>query len=46
MSGITTRYELGDDHPLVRLCGNLALSIDGTESRMFQPDATWEWIAH
>jgi 2-polyprenyl-6-methoxyphenol hydroxylase-like FAD-dependent oxidoreductase len=36
MSGITTRYELGDDHPLVgRLCGNLALSIDGTESRMF-----------
>jgi 2-polyprenyl-6-methoxyphenol hydroxylase-like FAD-dependent oxidoreductase len=36
MSGITTRYELGDDHPLVgRLCGNLALSIDGNETRLF-----------
>jgi hypothetical protein len=26
MSGITTRYELGDEHSLVgRLCGNLAI---------------------
>jgi hypothetical protein len=36
MSGITTRYELGDEHPLVgRLCGNLTLSINGTETKLF-----------
>jgi hypothetical protein len=36
MSGITTRYELGDEHPLVgRLCGNLTLSINGSETKLF-----------
>jgi hypothetical protein len=36
MSGITTRYELGDEHPLVgRLCGNLTLSIKGKETKLF-----------
>ncbi len=36
MSGITTRYELADEHPLVgRLCGNLTLSINGHETRLF-----------
>jgi 2-polyprenyl-6-methoxyphenol hydroxylase-like FAD-dependent oxidoreductase len=36
MSGITTRYELGDEHPLVgRLCGNLTLSINGKETKLF-----------
>ncbi len=36
MSGITTRYELGDEHPLVgRLCGNLTLSINDNETKLF-----------
>ena len=36
MSGITTRYELGDEHPRVgRLCGNLTLSINGNETKLF-----------
>jgi len=36
MSGITTRYELGDEHPLVgRLCGNLTLSTNGNETKLF-----------
>ena len=36
MSGITTRYDLGDEHPLVgRLCGNLTLSINGAETKLF-----------
>jgi 2-polyprenyl-6-methoxyphenol hydroxylase-like FAD-dependent oxidoreductase len=36
MSGITTRYQLGDEHPLVgRLCGNLTLSTDGKETKLF-----------
>jgi hypothetical protein len=36
LSGITTRYELGDEHPLVgRLCGDLTPSIDGNETKLF-----------
>ena len=36
MSGITTRYELGDEHPLVgKLCGNLTLSINNKETKLF-----------
>jgi 2-polyprenyl-6-methoxyphenol hydroxylase-like FAD-dependent oxidoreductase len=36
MSGITTRYDLGDEHPLVgRLCGDLTLSINGNETKLF-----------
>ena len=36
MSGITTRYDLGDEHPLVgRLCGNLTLATNGNETKLF-----------
>jgi 2-polyprenyl-6-methoxyphenol hydroxylase-like FAD-dependent oxidoreductase len=36
ISGITTRYDLGDGHPLVgRLCGNLALNVDTGETSVF-----------
>ena len=36
MSGITTRYALGKEHPLVgKLCANLALTINGEERKLF-----------
>jgi hypothetical protein len=36
MSGITTRYELGDSHPLVgRICGNLTLATTEGEREVF-----------
>ena len=36
MSSITTRYELGDEHPQAgRLCGNLTLSIGDNEAKLF-----------
>ncbi len=36
MSGITTRYELGDSHPLVgRICGNLTLVTMEGEKELF-----------
>ena len=36
MSSITTRYDLGDEHPMVgRLCGDLTLTINGNETKLF-----------
>jgi hypothetical protein len=36
ISGIRTRYDLGDDHPLVgRISGNKALRNEGTEASLF-----------
>ena len=36
ISGVTTRYDLGDDDPLVgRLVGNLPLTVDGTSTRLY-----------
>ena len=36
MSGITTRYELGDSHPLAgRICGNLTLATMEGEKELF-----------
>ena len=46
MSGITTRYELGEEHPLVgRFCGNLTLSTNGNETKLFALMQHGEWIA-